>query len=187
MNSDANCLSKVALRKKAREKRRSLSEERRLPAASKLIEILLPRLQRATQGATLSFASFGDEIDLWPLNDILCKKGLLVLPGPDHAKLTVFAVEDMSQLERTGKGLFVPKEDVCKPVPLGDLSFVLVPALCFDEKGGRIGYGGGFYDRLLAKLRQETQKIGVGFIEQLFAQELPHEAHDIYVDELVLV
>lgn len=176
-------LSKTALRKRAREKRKSLPLERRLPAASKLVEILLPRLQ----GSTLSFASFADEIDLWPLNDLLCKKGLLLLPGQDHTQLTVFAVEDLSQLEKTRKGLCVPKEDVCRPVPLANIAFVLVPALAFDEKGGRIGYGGGFYDRLLAKLQPETQKIGVGFIEQLFTQELPHEAHDIYVDELVLV
>lgn len=175
---------KATLRKKAREKRRALPDERRLPAAEKLVEILLPRLT----GPTLSFASFGDEIDLWPLNEILAKKKLLFLPGADHEKLNIFAVDELDgQLEKTKKGFLAPKEIICRPAPLAAIAFALVPAIAFDERGGRIGYGGGFYDRLLAAMPQGTKKIGVGFIEQLFYEELPHEDHDIYVDELILV
>lgn len=177
-------MNKAELRKKAREKRKALPLERREPAAQRLVEILVPRLQ----GPTLSFASFGDEIDLWPLNSILAKEKRLFLPCGDHSKLEVFAVVNVeSQLVKTKKGFLAPNEELCPKVSLEELAFVLVPALAFDEKGGRIGYGGGFYDRLLSKLRNGTRKIGVGFIEQRFYEELPHEDHDVYVDELVLV
>jgi len=40
---------------------------------------------------------------------------------------------------------------------------VLVPLLCFDERGYRVGYGKGFYDRFLAKCRPDTQKIGLSY------------------------
>jgi len=175
-------MSKSILRKKAREKRKELGTDRRLGAADKLIEILLPRLQ----GPTLSFASFGDEIDLWPLNALLSEKKILLLPGADHEKLEIFSVGDLSgELVKTQRGWLAPNEGLCSSFPLSEVGFVLVPALAFDRSGGRIGYGGGFYDRLLAKTN--AHKIGVGFIEQVSSEDLPHEAHDIRVDELVLV
>ena len=167
-------MSKNALRKRAREKRRELPPERCLPAAGKLVEILAPRLQ----GVTLSFASFGDEIDLGLLNELLLQKKYLLLPGRDHERPSAFFVQDFStQLEKSKKGYLVPKEELCQQCPLADIAFVLVPALAFDEKGNRIGYGGGFYDRLLADL-SHARKIGVGFIEQLFSEDLP-QPHDM--------
>lgn len=176
--------TKAALRKEMREKRRNLPPERREPAGKRLIEILADRLH----GCVLSFASFGDEIDLWPLNTFLVSHHILALPGNDHTHLQIFTVKNFTeQLQKTKQGFLVPKQDLCSPLSCDDIDFVLVPALAFDEKGGRIGYGGGFYDRLLVRLPQNTRKIGVGFIEQFMAYDLPHEAHDQYVDELVLV
>ncbi len=175
---------KVELRKKARQIRKNLPQERRLHAGDKILEILAPRLKEPT----LSFASFSDEIDLWPLNELLRERGLLLFPGNNHARLDAFAVRDFArELEKAKMNILVPREEVCTRVLLGSIAVVLVPALGFDRKGGRIGYGGGFYDKLLANLNKDTKKIGVGFIEQLFLQELPHEKHDMYVDELILV
>lgn len=175
-------MSKSSLRKKARDKRKEMSSERRVAAGKRLVEILSPRLE----GPTLSFASFGDEIDLWPLNRILAAQNHLFLPGADHTRLTIFPVADFETLEKSKQGFLAPRAST-SPAPLETIRFVLVPALAFDSKGGRIGYGGGFYDRLLAALGKNTHKIGVGFVEQLSCDELPHEDHDIYVDELVLV
>ena len=58
----------------------------------------------------------------------------------------------------------------------------MVPAIAFDVKKGRIGYGGGFYDRTLVKSR--AFKIGVAFSFQIF-QTLPLEAHDQKVDLII--
>lgn len=49
---------------------------------------------------------------------------------------------------------------------------VLVPLLCADKKGCRVGYGKGFYDRFLAQCRPDVKKIGVGFSEQLIDSEI---------------
>jgi 5-formyltetrahydrofolate cyclo-ligase len=182
MNNSA--LEKASLRKKALSLRQALSSERREPAADRVVELLLSRLN----GPTLSFASFGHEIDLWPLNESLRKNHSLLLPGRDHIHPSAFAITDFTkQLEKSKKGFLVPKEELCSSFALPSLAFVLVPALYFDSQGGRIGYGGGFYDRLLALLGPETKKIGIGFTEQLALELLPHEAHDMYVDELILV
>ena len=42
---------------------------------------------------------------------------------------------------------------------------VFVPLLAFDEKGNRVGYGKGFYDKFLANCKPETIKIGLSFFE----------------------
>jgi len=64
----------------------------------------------------------------------------------------------------------------CAAVPVTWLDFVLVPGLAFDVRGGRLGRGKGFYDRLLASVVEAT--CGVGSDEQLLS-DVPVEAHDI--------
>ena len=60
----------------------------------------------------------------------------------------------------------------------------IVPGLVFDVKGHRLGRGGGFYDRLLAKLPAKVSAIGLAFSFQVLSQ-IPHEEHDKAVDILL--
>ena len=66
---------------------------------------------------------------------------------------------------------------------------VIVPGLAFNEQGGRLGYGGGYYDRLYAKLREAggtltTQWIGFAYELQVIAEPLPTEPHDLRLTAL---
>lgn len=66
---------------------------------------------------------------------------------------------------------------------------VLVPGLAFNEQGGRLGYGGGYYDRLYAKLRKAggtltTLWIGFAYEQQVIAEPLPMEPHDLRLNAL---
>ena len=65
------------------------------------------------------------------------------------------------------------------------IDVALVPGLCFDVCGGRLGYGGGVYDRLLPKLRAGTVRIALAFDFQVQKEELPQEAHDLKMDYIV--
>ena len=62
-----------------------------------------------------------------------------------------------------------------------EIQLILVPGLAFTRTGLRLGRGGGFYDRFLAKLPRSTFKLGVCFAQQ-FVESLPDEAHDQRVD-----
>jgi len=62
-----------------------------------------------------------------------------------------------------------------EPVPAQDINFFMVPLLACDRSGARLGYGGGFYDRLLNQ--SEGFRCGVGYNQQYVAQ-LPRESHD---------
>lgn len=72
-------------------------------------------------------------------------------------------------------------EDV---LPMAPPDLVLVPGLAFTRDGGRLGYGGGFFDRFLFQRARAAIKIGVGFAVQI-VDSLPLEAHDVRMDAVV--
>ena len=61
---------------------------------------------------------------------------------------------------------------------------VIIPGVAFDACGRRLGYGGGYYDRLLPSLGAGCTRIGFAFAEQILA-EIPAEPHDAVVDLVV--
>lgn len=63
-----------------------------------------------------------------------------------------------------------------------DLSYV--PGLAFDNCGGRLGYGGGYYDRFLEKLRDDCKKVGICYKFQII-DKVPVEEHDILMDKII--
>jgi 5-formyltetrahydrofolate cyclo-ligase len=71
-----------------------------------------------------------------------------------------------------------------RPVSPLLIDLVVVPGLAFDVAGRRLGRGGGYYDRFLAKLRPDAVKVGLVFDEQI-VDEAPIEAWDITVDCVV--
>ena len=65
-----------------------------------------------------------------------------------------------------------------------DIDIAVVPLLCFDERGHRVGYGRGFYDRFLAKCRKDCKKIGLSFFGPLDMIEDVGD-HDVTLDIIV--
>ncbi len=72
----------------------------------------------------------------------------------------------------------------CPSVKLEAIDWVLVPGVAFDVSGHRIGYGGGYYDRLLPGLRADARRIG-GAFELQIVERVPAAAHDLKVDAIV--
>ena len=65
-----------------------------------------------------------------------------------------------------------------------DVGVWLVPGLAFTADGRRLGYGGGWYDRLLASASADSEKLGIAYRFQVF-DALPHESHDIPLTAVV--
>ena len=82
------------------------------------------------------------------------------------------------------RGILQPDRGRCKAVPLDCIDIAIVPAVAMDEKGGRIGSGDGYYDRLIPDLPVTTRKVGLVFEGQLVPQ-VPMEAHDRHVDIII--
>lgn len=83
------------------------------------------------------------------------------------------------------KGSVPPKDDTRFPVvPPSEIDFVVVPAIAFDDQGGRLGYGRGTYDRYLPQLREDCQLVGVAFAEQEIDQ-VPCDEHDRIIPQFI--
>jgi 5-formyltetrahydrofolate cyclo-ligase len=122
------------------------------------------------------FVSLADEIDTTPLFDILRNSGVhIALPRVRIAdtQLDFVLAHDLKTLE---PGPFRLLEPVGELVPLSTIDVVLVPGLVFDRNGGRLGYGAGYYDRVLA--HYDKPRVGFCYRFQLVDDELALAPHD---------
>lgn len=181
MKKEIQSFSKTEIRERLTGIRKIVPVQRRLVASSRLLEQLVPLLEN--YNFILSFASFRDEIDLWPLNQLLISQRKLLLPKVVNNKLYIYQVEDLSHLTHSSWNILEPSPK-CRPIDYKEISCVLVPGLGFDRENNRIGYGKGHYDQLLSAL-PHSYKIGVGFKEQLI-EDLPTEDHDQKCDQIFL-
>ena len=89
---------------------------------------------------------------------------------------------DLAEDEHTG--ILEPRPDARIWAQLKDIQLVLVPAIVFDRQGGRIGFGGGYFDRLLSRMPQ-AKRIGLAYADQVTADPLPREPHDILMHSII--
>jgi 5-formyltetrahydrofolate cyclo-ligase len=82
-------------------------------------------------------------------------------------------------------GVNEPADKYLKAVPDSIIDFVVTPGLAFDFKGGRIGYGGGYYDRFLMGLPTAVQRVGVAFDFQVI-DLLPQSDSDVPVHKIIM-
>lgn len=83
-------------------------------------------------------------------------------------------------------GVFEPVEERARKLEgFQPTDLILVPGLCFDKAGMRVGSGKGVYDRFLAKEGKLAQKWGVAFSPQVVSQNIDRNSHDVLLDGLV--
>lgn len=80
-------------------------------------------------------------------------------------------------------GILEPDADSLE-IPICEIDAFLCPGLAFDAKGGRLGRGRGFYDRVLARARPDALKLGVCFHFQLVPDTFS-EPHDVPMDAVI--
>lgn len=124
------------------------------------------------------YAAKGSELDLGPLHEAIRRAGHLtayprVVPGQAWLEL---ALAEPAELVPAAFGLREPAPRAPR-VALADLAAVFVPGLAFDEHGGRLGWGKGYYDATLPQAAR-ARRIGVGFECQII-ERVPRAAHDV--------
>lgn len=130
--------------------------------------------------------SFRSEWDTRALIDAALAAGKTVaLPRVNGGTrmLDLHAVTDVAQETAPGyRGIPEPRPELPR-IDLAAIDFVLVPGVAFDPTGRRLGYGGGYYDRLLTLLAPEAARIAGAFELQLVAR-VPAAPHDLFVDAI---
>lgn len=129
----------------------------------------------------LLYVPLQGEPDLQPVfEQAIADQKRIALPRflPEQSKYAAFFIGD-KPLETGAFGVLEPSPEL--PVPLNQLDLVVVPGLGFDLRGGRLGRGKGFYDRMLSEV--SGVKCGICFDEQI-VEGIPVEPHDVRVDFL---
>jgi 5-formyltetrahydrofolate cyclo-ligase len=112
---------------------------------------------------------------------------IVVLPAYDYEKeeISLHKIDNPDKDVIPGpRGILGPNPDRCKRVPVDCIDIAIIPAIALDEKGGRIGKGDGWYDRLIPQLPITTRKVALGFDCQVTLQ-IPMEPHDKHVDIII--
>jgi 5-formyltetrahydrofolate cyclo-ligase len=112
---------------------------------------------------------------------------IVVLPAFNPAKsaMKLMKVDNPDKdLTNGPRGIREPNPAKCKQVPLDCIDIAIIPGVAMDEKGGRIGSGDGYYDRIIPDLSLTTRKVGLAFEGQMVAQ-VPMESHDKHVDIII--
>lgn len=169
-------------------RRDAIPEAQRAARSRELSQRVQALPEFASARTILAYMPMGSEFDTRPLLQAILAHGRrLVLPRVDRAtkNLALHAVGDLEDSLRDGVwGIREPDPGLCPIATLGGVDFVLMPGAAFDRQRRRMGYGGGFYDKLLSRPERRAVTVAVAFLEQL-VPDVPVEPHDVPVDILV--
>ena len=130
----------------------------------------------------LFFASFRSEVDTLPMiRRALASGKRVMLPKVKGKELELFEIRDVDSDVSPG-AWGIPEPQGSALVKPDELDVIIVPGAAFDEQGNRLGYGAGFYDKLLSRFKKPT--IAIAF-EQQIVHKVPADPHDVPVKKIV--
>lgn len=166
---------KDPLRRKLIEKRKHYRNA--IEDSQKIVENFFKLKEIRDAEVFLLYYPHKNEVDTSHLIKKLLLDGKTVLlPKVEGKVMLPIKIEDLNSLRAGYAGIKEPSGEAFD----GKIDVIVVPAVAFDEKGYRLGYGKGFYDKFLSKL-EDVLKIGFAYDFQVI-DRLPIDAHDIPVD-----
>jgi 5-formyltetrahydrofolate cyclo-ligase len=179
-------LDKPTARELARTRRAALMtpRERAHQLSAAVVRGIAASDEYGSATTVLTYLAFGSEVDVAALRDEGRARFAVPLTHAPDSRLT-FHLLDGADLLTSRSGLREPVA-AAPQVRLAEVDLVLVPGLAFDVTGARLGYGKGFYDRVLAQLATvdpTVPTVGVT-LDGLVLHELPVEQHDVRVSHL---
>lgn len=175
-------MDKKALRRAIGDKKRALSESEIESRSVFLADRLFETEAYRRSGSLYAYLSFNQEVRTAPIIERAWADGKRVaVPKVVGRDMVFIWLESFDQLK---EGYFgIPESIEDGPVADDPAALVLMPGLAFDREGRRVGYGGGFYDRFLARERGHPT-LALCFDFQM-VDSLEAEAHDVAVDQVV--
>lgn len=133
-----------------------------------------------------TYVSFQGEVDTIKIIETALSEGkTLCVPKVISKKegMEAYKITSLADLERSSYGILEPKDESQLISPL-DIDLLIMPGVAFDKNNGRIGYGGGFYDRYLKRIDPGAHKIALAYDFQIF-DEIPMDEFDERVDFII--
>ena len=174
---------KNRVRQAMRERREALSPEERLEKSRRICGYVRDLIRNGE--TVMVYSSKELEVNTRPLLDDLLEGGnpvIVPIIVKEDVSLRLSYLRDPSVLVVSTFG--VP-EPIGNEIPArhGDVDTIILPMLGFDRRGGRLGYGAGYYDRFLAR-NPRVRRIGIAFSCQE-AAEIPCEPNDVHMNLII--
>ena len=166
-------VDKQALREQIRAQGAVADEE-----SLQVVERLFAWMSRRLPGTVSAFLAMSGEVDVSPLFTRL-PGWRWVLPRVELDKTLTFRDRDVP-IERHRFGMDQPV-DMGPVIAINEIDLLLTPGLAFDMRGGRLGNGGGFYDRILSAKRADAVAVAIT-VKRRIVESVPMQAHDRRVD-----
>ncbi|WP_052019821.1 5-formyltetrahydrofolate cyclo-ligase [Paenibacillus sp. JCM 10914] len=189
--------AKQALRHRMAEQRNRLSLEERAEKSRLACEYACELMKADQVKSFMIYLSFRSELDTRSIIEWAWQSGIRVIVPrsvPEDRTMELYEMMDWSELVPGAYGIMEP--DPSRSSRVRDIvpEIIWVPGLAFDRNGGRLGYGGGYYDRLSvmpveatnpnSAMLGDAQWIGLGYASQVL-DHVPTEVHDRILDGLV--
>lgn len=177
---------KAGIRKRVLGLRDALDEADRKLRDALIAERVAAEPSYARARSILFYASFRSEVGTGALIVRALAEGRrAVLPRVDSGRgaLSLRMIGSLSDARPGYMGIPEPPE-TAEEVPLDGIDLVVVPGVAFDTQCVRVGYGGGYYDRLFAGCRRRPVLLAPAYEVQI-VEAIPSEAHDVRMDMIV--
>lgn len=181
-------MNKQSVRKEILEKRKSMSKDEAVSKSNDVTKFLLSTDAYKNANTIMAYIDFRNEVN----TEKLIKKAIedgkkIVIPISivETRQLVLSELIDYdNELESGAYGILEPKKEFIRETDPKSVDLVLIPGVAFDRRGFRIGYGAGYYDRFLERVRPDVSKIALAFDLQMvpFAYE---DSHDVPVDMVI--
>jgi 5-formyltetrahydrofolate cyclo-ligase len=171
---------KKALRKQILEKRNTLSPSQIQDYSDKILKKLQNLNVYDDSKNIMIYMDYKNEVatkniiaDLWKSNK------MVIIPRVNTTTnfLDLYKITSFDHLIKSKYGILEPDPTKNEKVSAIDVDLILSPGVCFDKNCNRMGYGGGFYDKLLETTKPSVITIGLAFQIQI-VESVPTEVHD---------
>lgn len=180
--------TKNEIRKMVINTRNSMTKNQVLEKSSIIVKKLTASEEYIKSQTVFIYMDFKNEV----MTSSLIKKMLdegkrVVIPYTDTLNTVIIPVE-LHNIEEDLKvcsfGYLEPKKEKIVPVELKELDLIIVPGVAFDKNLNRIGFGKGYYDRILTTKRHDAKAVAIAYELQVL-EEIPYEEHDVKMDIII--
>lgn len=181
-------MNKKILRQELLKKRSSLTIDEVVDKSADIAELLFSTDFYKKSKYIMCYIDFRNEVKTEEIIRTSLENGKKIIIPISVVKTRQLILSQLldydKELESGTYGILEPKKEFIRRVSPELIDLVLVPGVAFDRRGYRIGYGGGYYDRFLPKVKRSTPKVALAFDIQM-VEYVKKGRYDIPMDYII--
>lgn len=176
---------KQKIRKKFKELRENLTKENLKQNSEAVFQTITKSIFWQEAEVIMCYLALGNEVNTKLIIEKAWQdKKQVIIPVCQTKTVEIIPslLTSFADLEPRTMGILEPREGKLNPIGPGIIQLALIPGVAFDLWGHRIGFGAGYYDRFLPKLKPETPKIALTHELQISPTPIPSDKYDVLMD-----